>query len=34
MAILLIEMVAAMGILTVLTFQSVRPAYQRITGER
>ena len=33
MVILLVDMVAAMGILAVLTFQSVRPVYRRITGE-
>lgn len=34
MVILLVDMAAAVGILAVLTFQSVRPVYQRITGER
>ena len=34
MVILLIDMTAAVGILAVLTFQSARPVYQRIIGER
>ena len=34
MVILLVDMTAAVGILAVLTFQSVRPVYRWITGER